>query len=302
MSASTPSPTALADALQQIYAGMADTRMTNSAQISSIAFLLYDILLKFDQEYDYIWRSRWSSVKCLYLFARYYGVLYNMQATFRASLVSVAHDIHIPEAFSSVIIATLLEAYSCIKSGSEIAASVFAAPLGLPWPGCFAFPNVKFALVSWIPTAIVATVFFFMTLFSLFQGPWQPSDFKSLKRISPLLVSFVKDGVVFFFFILATLLSNMFMVTLFKNAMASFLDGWLIAVYSYAASRLVLNLREASHLDPQESVTLHSTSRATRSVAFRAGDVYSSSTEVESEDAFELGDRDAERGRGRGHG
>jgi len=161
-----------------------------------------------------------------------------------------------------LIVEFTLELVASVKSAILTARSVFLAPLGLPWPGCFAFPNVEFTFMAWIPDAVIATIFFGMTLATLFRnGIWQPSDFKSMRRISPLVGSFIKDGAVFFFLILAVLLSDMFMNVLFHNSFANFLGGWLIAIYSFAATRLILNLRETSQLSLEDSVMLHTFTR-----------------------------------------
>ncbi|KAF7374653.1 hypothetical protein MSAN_00350200 [Mycena sanguinolenta] len=301
MSNFTSDPAALADELESLYNGMAITRMENCAQIASITFLIYDILLKFDQEFEYVWRSKMSLIKFLYFFARYYGVLYNISIFIVTNMVGLSLDfcskwfwfvilggdilftsmVNIilvlrinamyfrnPKVFAFLIALLVvqfsLELYSSVDIAIITAKSVFLAPLGLPWPGCFSFPNVRISLFSWVPDAIIATVFFLMTVATFFRNTsWTSSDFKSIKRMSPLLVSFVKDGMIFYFFIFAILMTDMFMDLLFKNSFANFLGGWLIAIYSIAATRLILNLRETSQLPLEESVMLHTMNAST---------------------------------------
>ncbi|SJL07986.1 uncharacterized protein ARMOST_11345 [Armillaria ostoyae] len=157
------------------------------------------------------------------------------------------------------------ELYGCIKDSIVTAKEAFLAPLGLPWPGCISHTDVKLTLTSWIPCGIVATIFFFMTVTKVLQdGRWKLSQLKSMKRISPLLVSFVRDGAIFYFLIFVLLLSETFMVTLLNNGFAVFLNGWLIAIYSFAASRLILNLREAAYRGNVDTMFQQSLSLSTR--------------------------------------
>ncbi|KAJ7429465.1 hypothetical protein B0H11DRAFT_1944803 [Mycena galericulata] len=63
--------------LNAIYAALSQTRQSNYSWAAAVAFLAYDICLTFAHEVKYIWRERWSLVKVLYLFGRYYG-LFNL--------------------------------------------------------------------------------------------------------------------------------------------------------------------------------------------------------------------------------
>ncbi|CAK5278913.1 unnamed protein product [Mycena citricolor] len=329
-STSSESPAALEAALQLIFSEMEKTRTENYSQLSSIAFLLYDIIFRIDKEYEYVWKSRGSIVKYLYFFARYYGLLYNATifvgmilrhsglelhdkyCTLVTNIVGLspsvcnfywfwAGDIIFTTVVNIILIMRInamymhskkvlaflisllatefgLELYSSIKSGITTAETVFSAPLGMPWPGCFAYPKVKFTLICWIPTAIIATIFFLMTLATMFRQ--NATNLRSMKRISPLFASFVGDGVIFFFLIFAILMSTMFMTLLFKNALANFLGGWLIAIYSFSACRLILNLREVSQRSLEDTVMLHSTAfneSTIRSPVFASGSTINAS-------------------------
>ncbi|KAK6996781.1 hypothetical protein R3P38DRAFT_2565467 [Favolaschia claudopus] len=298
-------PNAIANELEALYTAMSETRITNYMQLSSIAFLIYDVFITFDKEYEYVWRSRWSLIKSLYFFARYYSILYNLSwmRVLRICFHSCAKwfwwvilggDILFTTLVNIVLIIRIhamyfrngkvahstnysrsnpllqFELYASVKTAILTEKSVFAAPLGLPWPGCFAYPDTNITLFSWIPTATVGTIFFIMTLATLFRHGWTLSDFKSMRRISPLLVSFVQDGVIFYFFVFAIVISDMLMVILFKSALSNLLGGWLIAVYSMVACRLVINIRETYQRPLEESMGMYSTNIG-RSIAFRNG-------------------------------
>lgn len=284
-----------------LFQVMEQTRMSNYSLLTSIMFLLYDIMLNMDKEVQYIWKSRRSFPNALYVFSRYYSVFYNMTVFTMGNIVGLSiqscqkwfyFEILAGGIFFTTVVNIILvmrlnamyrngkvlvflillvigeftaELYSCIQSSITTAKRTFSVPLELRWPGCVSDAAVQPTLATWIPCGIVATVFFIMTLAKIFQdGRWRLSQLKSMKRISPLLVSFVRDGAIFYFLIFAVLLSEMFMVILLHNGFAVFLNGWLIAIYSFAASRLILNLREAAYRGNVDTVFQQSLSLSTQ--------------------------------------
>ncbi|KII92923.1 hypothetical protein PLICRDRAFT_37735 [Plicaturopsis crispa FD-325 SS-3] len=54
------------------------------SSVGAFAFLLYDIILTFDQEVELIWSRDWSFVKLLYFFVRYFPVLVQVPTLFMA--------------------------------------------------------------------------------------------------------------------------------------------------------------------------------------------------------------------------
>ncbi|KAH9884511.1 hypothetical protein C8Q73DRAFT_354684 [Cubamyces lactineus] len=61
--------------LQALFDAAYLTRINTYSQTAAIAVLAYDILLNFCREVTYIWSSRWTLPKLLYLVIRYYGIL-----------------------------------------------------------------------------------------------------------------------------------------------------------------------------------------------------------------------------------
>lgn len=47
----------------------------NRSSIAALAFLVWDILITFDDEVKYIWPRPWNYMKCVYFFVRYVPVL-----------------------------------------------------------------------------------------------------------------------------------------------------------------------------------------------------------------------------------
>ncbi|KAF8591654.1 hypothetical protein K439DRAFT_778639 [Ramaria rubella] len=46
---------------------------TKYSMVASLTFLVYDYLLNFDVELEFVWKLRWSFGKMLYLFNRYFA-------------------------------------------------------------------------------------------------------------------------------------------------------------------------------------------------------------------------------------
>ncbi|TFK31569.1 hypothetical protein BDQ12DRAFT_729437 [Crucibulum laeve] len=141
------------------------------------------------------------------------------------------------------------ELFISIKYAILLTRSLFTPPLGLPLTGCLAVPNTGLTLVAWVPGLVVAAFFFAMTLWKFIdtarksqKAPiWKVREWKTL---SPFLVAFIKDGTIFFFLITLTLLVSTILTMAAPNAMKTIPLSWLIAVYSFAGCRLILNLRE----------------------------------------------------------
>ncbi|KAJ4490291.1 hypothetical protein J3R30DRAFT_3420693 [Lentinula aciculospora] len=57
-----------------LFHAIHSSQVANASIVAALTVLLYDCLLTFDKEVKYIWKSRWTAPKILYLFAKYYGV------------------------------------------------------------------------------------------------------------------------------------------------------------------------------------------------------------------------------------
>ncbi|KAK0187627.1 hypothetical protein F5146DRAFT_1206563 [Armillaria mellea] len=269
----------------EIIKSMETTQTVTYFQISCIAFLVYDILIMLHKEVKYVWKSAWSFPKILYLFTRYYAPLYIIHMFVVYNIIGLPVKLCIStwfwakvllgdilfttvvniilvmrlnamygkkvKVFAFLIILTVIEfalELSCsLISAKRAHETTFTAPLGLPWPGCFARPNVLFTLTAWIPTTLIATIFFLMTMVKLFEdGRRRPAQLRTMSQVSPILVSFFRDGAVFFFLIFAVLVASTVMNVLGTGMLGEILGSWLICVYSFAACRLIINLREAA--------------------------------------------------------
>ncbi|KAF8720303.1 hypothetical protein AX14_011060 [Amanita brunnescens Koide BX004] len=155
-------------------------------------------------------------------------------------------------AFLLVIVAGQFatDLYAAIRVTMGNVRAIIAPPFGLPWPGCFESRfNTRYTLVAWIPPLTVATIFFAMTLFNFIRMVYASNRLghqrlTDIWRVSPLLTAFVRDGTVFYLILFITLLVAMILSSFVHGPFALAANSWVIAVYSFATSRLILNLRE----------------------------------------------------------
>ncbi|KAF8526649.1 hypothetical protein BU17DRAFT_62135 [Hysterangium stoloniferum] len=265
-------------------------REANYSSAATLAAFAYDIILNFGREFlqvllnigwkvDYIWRSKWSLPKVLYIVVRYWGPIH-VAINFRI-------DTHInpsKETGGSIIYTTLVniilllrlyslydrkaELYICIKSSLLAARNWFPAQPGVPFPGCLTTSaSRQFTLGAWIPCLTVAVIFFLMTIWKLIETRKRRGEGGKESRhapLSPLFIAFFRDGTVFFFVIAGIILSSLVLmkppniygivavlaatlsVLLITGPLSNVEEPWLSFVYSLAGSRLIMNLREAA--------------------------------------------------------
>jgi len=143
------------------------------------------------------------------------------------------------------------EMYISIKTAVEGRSTLILPPLGLPIPGCLIeHTSQTLTLVAWIPCLGVAVVFFILTAYKFYTGPVIEHGYswKSMNAaaFSPLLLAFIRDGTVFFFLIAVVLFMSTIITIAVEGAMKGVFLPYLIGTWSFAGSRLILNLREAA--------------------------------------------------------
>lgn len=145
-----------------------------------------------------------------------------------------------------------VDLYTAIRNAREEVDATIPVPLIPGWPGCaVSHSQTRYTLIAWIPLILVATIFFAMTLANFIQtvrasnvGTFGRRKLHEIYHISPILSAFVRDGTVFYFLLLVILVISMVLSALIQGPPALAGDAWLITVYSFATSRLILNLRE----------------------------------------------------------
>ncbi|KAI6043064.1 hypothetical protein EDC04DRAFT_826951 [Pisolithus marmoratus] len=170
--------------LQALYNELWQIRVVNYFT-TGVAFLTYDILTNLDREIPLIWRyyhdtsnergrARRILVQMLFVFGRYYGLLYLVCKAFYAyclfageilytTLVDAILVIRLNAMYqifhgtkglrkyqiflvSVVIIEFVISMSVCINTASWILTRVVEPPAGIPWPGCMISENPNNAL------------------------------------------------------------------------------------------------------------------------------------------------------------
>ncbi|KAJ3924704.1 MAG: hypothetical protein NXY57DRAFT_969251 [Lentinula lateritia] len=76
--ASSESPAAAEAAFQALQIVISQQQHVKYITVAGLTFLVYDIFINFYREVKYIWKSKWSFPKALYVFIRYYGPIWTM--------------------------------------------------------------------------------------------------------------------------------------------------------------------------------------------------------------------------------
>ncbi|KAJ7040722.1 hypothetical protein C8F04DRAFT_225840 [Mycena alexandri] len=289
------------NALAELFTAILQNRQNNYSNAAALTVLVYDIFLTLGKEVTYIWGSRWSIPKTLYLFGRYYGVCY------LSVLLAVGTNGNLTVELSCLLLVLRLRGFSpvyfygqCDLRSSdprfifsrkkrvvldllwkgELLITTVALkrtsqhasvnPPGIPLPGCLSVRNTDFALVGWVPTLTVSACFFLLTvakLSALLQDPDGKFRFSRLKEhqyVSPLISAFFLDGTFFFLLTFGIVLACAIIDLTVKGALAPAGTPWLIAAYSFSATRLILNMREVSARD----MTIDSIPEVSSPIAF----------------------------------
>lgn len=248
---------------------VAFTQLTITTEFHSCAAfscLLYDFVLSMDDEITLIWRSADTIPKFLYFVSRYLGLA--VQACLAFTLFPaycvnfmVFNTATLFVLMLSVELSLMLRLYALYGRNrivfyilvfsiiGEIAA-VFAMDItAFPqfyhlaihypsdWPvrGCF-YPEVlSFFKVCWLPLLGFETLLFvLMTIRCLTYGPL---------RDLPILLCVWRDGTLYYFLILVTLLLCTIAPHVSSIFLADWAAIWVSAILSYSGSHFLLNIR-----------------------------------------------------------
>jgi len=189
-----------------------------------------------------------------------------------------------------VMVGELIAAlYISIEAGILAVKSLYLLPFGVSFPGCLSSVPTGFTLGAWIPCLSCAAVFFLLTLIKVGQSlaevdgkiHWKTL---SLSSLSPVYQAFIRGGAIYYTLVTAGLLMALVTTILLTGPLETVGEAWLIAVYSCAGSRLVLDLRQATLRDEKgdswkETINLEPL-RVTRRPVNSAGTVLSTISEA----------------------
>ncbi|KAF8517001.1 hypothetical protein JB92DRAFT_2210835 [Gautieria morchelliformis] len=128
-------------------------------------------------------------------------------------------------------------------------------PPNVPLLGCLSADHPPgLTLIAWVPCLTIACVFFLMTLYKFYTFLRQEFSSDSGVRfprkgrsLAPVTSLFLRDGALFFAMMFAVILLNtLFNVIAKSGPLLAVGSPWVMATYSLAGPRLILNLRSAS--------------------------------------------------------
>ncbi|KIK24969.1 hypothetical protein PISMIDRAFT_677759 [Pisolithus microcarpus 441] len=287
--------TAAEEELQALYDNLWQIRIVNYVTISCVAFLVYDIFTNLDREVPLIWRyynnadndervswrgrARRILVQTLFVFGRYYALLYLACKVFYyyctfggeilyTTLVNIILVIRLNAMYQifygknglrrhQVFLASVVaEFIVCIITVTWIQKRVIEPPAGIPWPGCMLSedPNTALTLPGWGIAILVATIFLGLTLRLLYSsmrlrferfGDFTISNIKrEIRNIQPMTLTMIRDSVLFYF-PGRVLVASVPVTALYRTALATVTAPIILALYSFCASRLIIHTRES---------------------------------------------------------
>ncbi|KDR65769.1 hypothetical protein GALMADRAFT_284123 [Galerina marginata CBS 339.88] len=244
--------------LQALYDALRLTRDANYSLAAAVTFLVFDIFMTLSDEVKYIWGSRWSFPKFLYLMGRYYGLIY---LVIRLG-VETHSNLSVPVCkayywyyvmggdilFTTIVnVIFVLRIYALYGRSRKVLLVFVVLCLG-----CLTNPQPrKPTLISWVPCICVAWAFFLASLLRLrnsFRSARVLRGAMSGEQKPTLVMTLIRDGTIYFCLILSILVvcTSLTVTNSGNGQLYTMASPWLIVVYSFSATQLILNLRRAS--------------------------------------------------------
>ncbi|KDQ52686.1 hypothetical protein JAAARDRAFT_39965 [Jaapia argillacea MUCL 33604] len=239
--------------------------------VSSLTFVVWDILITLDDEVNYIWSQGWRSpTKWLFLFTRYFSLGSQLVMSLRSmgglgrfpqgsegvcrgwfffQLLTVQILISTVE---SILTLRVYALYRCIRPIRILLTSVFTVQLLIIAPAiAFMTPKIRFdtycipipstnalANLHLITAAslLMQLVLFVLTLVKSINTIREPKG-----RI-PILVIIARDSLWVFCLVTVMLMVNGVFYTILSETVKAFVYTWILSGLSFSSCRLVLNL------------------------------------------------------------
>jgi hypothetical protein len=256
-------------------------RILTYIQVSMLMLLCYEYCILFAQEVAYVWNSKWTIIKVLYLFSRYspfIDTIIAVEEKLNASTgpQSCSHMLQFNTIFAGVGIGIsdlilIIRTYAVYQRSrkilillvilwsvigiANIASAVYwidsfsQTPIS-PVSGvssCALVGESRMGLINYISFLAGETVICLMTMW---QGYLHRHNFdmKPFHPGSRLAQTFYRDGVFFYLALLPITLGNV-LVLIFLPADLQILDTPLRVMHSILCCRLVIHIREVGQRD-----------------------------------------------------
>jgi hypothetical protein len=225
-----PDPAAVAAAAaaqwKALEVGIHQIQVQNYFAVAATAAFAYDVSITFGREVRYIWGTKWSIPKFLFLFARYYGLFHLISvicialsyrppkpvctfywwnyavggalvfmAVINVVLVMRIHALYKRSTRILIVCIFLVigefaaDLYATTKASLILVKATFSALPGIPIPGCLATtPSPQYTISAWSVNLFVATTFFALTLAQLTRHLRDDNGKLELSRMKKLSV------------------------------------------------------------------------------------------------------------------
>ncbi|KAJ7605480.1 hypothetical protein FB45DRAFT_953010 [Roridomyces roridus] len=279
------------------YRSAMDSELLSNLQVDTyvkvgcLTLLVYDTLLHLDKEYRFVWKSRWSVIKCLYLWVRYSTYIdtvlavqerldFNRDAAscsrimdfttiFAGFGIGVAEIILMVRTYAMYerskrllcFFVVLWIAVGCVNIWAVLqwTGSFEVAPSPSVGAACYIGTSSNIGLVCYTSLVAGETVIVFLTLWKALHSSFLVG---STYQASKLVVSFYRDGILFYLAVLPFSIVNAVILFVQPPGLNIVADTPLRVMHTILACHLVTHVRsvadeEASgsnHTEPVHSL------------------------------------------------
>ncbi|KAJ8079842.1 hypothetical protein PM082_016667 [Marasmius tenuissimus] len=250
----------------------------NRTSVASLAFLLYDICLTFDEEVHLFWQCKWTLVKFNFFFIRYVPLLVQIPlllvgTELTPKLHFTDHDCFVWQVYQGV--ASFCVVISCdFILLSRIRALYFHSPYicNLIY-ACYSLEIVsmlvglaldlrgirydKNCTVVSVPLGLLVygggiiffqTLLFALTAYKFFRGLRE--GWGEIPTVSLIM----RDGTWAFCLLFVVAVGEASLYSLKNHAFAGILYAWMLTLYSFCGYRVLLNISHLSHSPPSRGI------------------------------------------------
>jgi len=268
------------------------------AYVSAAALLIYDYILTLPMEITFVWYSRWSYTKTLYLLTRYIpfpvtGLLLFSQLSLHASVKVCAvtwpvvtwfyifevilsecilairtwaiwrTDRRIGIGLAFLMMGSLVP--HCIFANQFVKSMTFGLPPYTGYRGCFITDVNRFLWVNYFILTIVDIVVLILMVISGIRA------FRTSPNRNNISFIIHKDGILFYIYLLGFTVANVVVMLVPPLEFMSLLSPLETVLYSVLTCRIILNIRKVSgsQLDGEdETIELHTVCSETQSISY----------------------------------
>ncbi|KAJ7577253.1 hypothetical protein C8J56DRAFT_369732 [Mycena floridula] len=238
---------------------------------AAMTFLVYDILLSFDEEVRFIWTKRWNLVKCVYFFIRYFPLLVQISIIFIGTELTpqfhfTSHDCFIWEVYQGVatigctaavdyiLLLRVFALYFENKTMRYLLGILYALEiLGMSLGLAFAAPGFRYddiCLTTLVPRSMLlygaATGLFQVLLFVLTLYRFAGRLRRGRNHHDGVASLLMRDGTWAFFLLFSFTVSQGSVYLVKNKAVVGLFYGWCLTCYSFVGYRVLLNIHKLS--------------------------------------------------------